>query len=46
VDDDALIEAAAAEAAGAVSAIDMDGWRGLMLYMYGQELSALAWAGP
>jgi hypothetical protein len=46
MDDDALIEAAAADAAAGVTAINLDGWVGLMLYMYGEDLSAVAWGMP
>jgi hypothetical protein len=44
--DDALIERAAAEVAESVSALDRTGWAGLMLYMYGESLSAVAWGTP
>jgi hypothetical protein len=44
--DDALIERAAAEVASSVLALDRGGWAGLMLYMYGETLSAMAWGTP
>lgn len=44
--DDALIERAVAEVAASVSALDRTGWAALLLYMYGEDLSAVAWGMP
>jgi hypothetical protein len=46
VDEDALIEAAAADVAASVTALDRGGCVGLMLYPYGESLSAVAWGLP
>jgi hypothetical protein len=46
MDDDELIEAAAADAATSVAALDLGPWVGLMLYPYGEELAAVAWGMP
>lgn len=44
--DDALIEQAAVEAAAGAAELDRDGYVGLMLYTYGESLSAVAWGMP
>ena len=46
MDEDALIEAAAADVAASVTALDRSGCVGLMLYPYGESLSAVAWGLP